>query len=81
MALNTENPLNERNRLLRIDLVCKLTGIPKSSIYVLLNQGSFPRPVQISSRCIAFVEKEVLSWINLRIQERDATSNTAKGVY
>ena len=71
MALNSEKPLNERERLIRIAVVCALTGIPKSSIYVLLKEGKFPRPVQISTRCIAFVESEIQDWIDARIQARD----------
>ncbi len=59
-------------RIIRIAETIELTGIPKSSIYALLKEGSFCRPVSISRRCVGFVESEVHEWIQSRIDARDA---------
>lgn len=63
---------NSKNRIIRLPEVCKQTGIPKSSIYVLMNQGAFPKPVPLSTRCIGFVEAEIQGWIAARITARDS---------
>jgi prophage regulatory protein len=48
------------------------TGLPKSSIYALLKEGNFPKRLQLSTRCIGFVESEIQDWVQARIAERDA---------
>jgi prophage regulatory protein len=60
-----------QNRIIRLPEVCKQTGIPRSSIYVLMNQGAFPKPVPLSTRCIGFVEAEIQGWITARITARN----------
>jgi prophage regulatory protein len=63
---------SEHNRITRIPEIVKQTGLPKSSIYALLKEGKFPKPVQLSRRCIGFVESEIQAWIQSRIDDRDA---------
>lgn len=58
-------------RLIRVVEVSKMTGIPKSSIYALIRDNAFPCPVQLSVRAVAFVESEVIGWIEERIAARD----------
>lgn len=60
------------NRILRLSEVIKQTGIPRSSIYVLIKQGAFPKPVPLTTRCIGFVEAEIHGWIAERITARDS---------
>ena len=44
----------------------------RSSIYVGINDGTFPKPVQLGARASGFVAVEVDAWIAARIAERDA---------
>jgi prophage regulatory protein len=39
--------------------------------------GSFPRPVRLGERRVAWVENEIIEWEQERIEERD-TDNTGK---
>ena len=57
-------------KLLRIKGVIHLTGISKSSIYALSNAGKFPAPLKLSEKTTAWVESEVLDWIQSKIEER-----------
>jgi prophage regulatory protein len=54
-------------RILRLPAVVVVTGISRSSIYVLMERGSFPRPVKLSERCVGWVESEVQEWISEKV--------------
>ncbi|ELN7636222.1 AlpA family transcriptional regulator [Escherichia coli] len=62
------------NNLLRLSDVMRRTGYGRAWIYRLISLGRFPKPVQIGSRSVAFIESEVDEWINQRI---DASRNNA----
>ncbi|QFY91120.1 AlpA family transcriptional regulator [Magnetovirga frankeli] len=68
-------------RLLRIGRVSDLTGISKSYIYHLCNQGLFPKPVPLvpGGSSVAWLESEVLAWIDQRVQARDCAIGDSNG--
>jgi prophage regulatory protein len=59
--------------LLRIKQVQQRTGLSKSYIYQLCSQDQFPKSIQIvaGGSSVAWVESEILEWIDSRIKERD----------
>jgi prophage regulatory protein len=57
-------------RFLRLNEVKQRTGLSKSSIYNQISDGTFPQPVPIGARAVAWVEDELQEWINNRIAER-----------
>lgn len=58
-------------RIMRLKEVITSTGLARSTIYKLIGTGSFPRPVSLTGRSVGWVEREVIAWIRLRIDERD----------
>lgn len=54
-------------KFLRKDKVCEITGLPVSSVYRLMSDGDFPRPVKLSANRVAWIEAEVQAWIKERI--------------
>jgi prophage regulatory protein len=60
-------------KLVRIKKVVELTGLSKSYIYDLSNKGIFPKSIQLvpGGTSVAWVEGEILNWIDSRIQERN----------
>ena len=54
--------------LLRRPDVQQRTGLSRSSLYNLIKEGRFPRPVQISDRSVAWVSDDIDVWINTRIK-------------
>ena len=54
-------------RFLRLPEVMARTGLSRSTIYVRLEQGRFPRPVSLGSRAVGWVEAEVDEWMRERI--------------
>ena len=49
-------------------------GVPFCRDYVrmLVREGKFPRPVQISAKRIGWIEAEITAWAEARVAERDA---------
>jgi len=62
-----------KEKLLRIKQVQQITGLSKSYIYQLCNQNQFPKSVQLvaGGSSVAWVESEILEWIDSRIKARD----------
>ena len=56
-------------RFLRLPEVLARTGLSRSTIYVRLDQGRFPRPVSLGGRAVGWIEEEVEEWIRERIAE------------
>ena len=57
------------NRLLRLPAVTNKTGKKRSSIYLMIANGEFPRPIKIGKRSSAWLEREIDQWIEQRISQ------------
>ena len=53
-------------RLLRLPAVLHRTGLSRSTVYVLMKAGKFPRPRRIGARAVGWPEDEIEAWINAR---------------
>ncbi|WP_449191579.1 helix-turn-helix transcriptional regulator [Thauera sp.] len=58
-------------RFIRRREVARLTGFSEGRICELERQGNFPRSVRLSAHSLAYIEAEVLRWMQDRIDERD----------
>ncbi len=56
-------------RLLHLREVLTRTSLSRTSIYRLMDLGSFPAPVALGSR-VAWIESEIESWVQDRIAQR-----------
>lgn len=56
-----------RARLIRLPVVMDWTGLGRDSVYRLGKQGRFPKPYKIGQRASAWLESDVLRWIEERI--------------
>ena len=54
--------------ILRRKQVEERTGLARSTIYQYINDGVFPRPVQLGPRAVGWIESEVSAWITERIK-------------
>lgn len=57
--------------LIKMPEVRAKTGLSRSHLYALAQQGEFPKPIKLSERSSAWVESEVQGWIDSRIAQRD----------
>jgi prophage regulatory protein len=63
-----ETPTKER--FLRLSDVKKRTGLSRSTIYLNISNGTFPKNINLGLRCVAWLESEIEAWMQARIQER-----------
>lgn len=65
--IHESRPVVPRERLIRLPDVEAITGCKKSTIYLLLKQEKFPKPVRLSARMVAWQESAVHLWVQDRI--------------
>jgi len=68
-VVHQSRPVVPRDRLIRLPIVEENTGCKKSTIYQMIADGRFPKPVRLSARHVAWSETAVLQWVQDRIAE------------
>jgi prophage regulatory protein len=56
------------NAVLRLPLVKARTGLSRSTIYLRIAEGSFPKPVSLGDRAVGWLESEIESWLSSRVE-------------
>jgi prophage regulatory protein len=51
------------DRILRLKTVLERTGLSRSTMYRKMQNGSFPKNIQISTRCTGWRESAVNEWM------------------
>lgn len=57
-------------RHLRLPAVMDATGLSRSTIYDKMKDGSFPRPINVSARAVAWPESIIAAWLAERTPNR-----------
>ncbi|RRU70828.1 helix-turn-helix transcriptional regulator [Stenotrophomonas maltophilia] len=70
-----ENTAVTPSRLLRRADVLARVGMAKSTLYLRISAGTFPKPVHLGSS-VRWVESEIDSWIQDHVEQRDQTSES-----
>ncbi|TXH09252.1 MAG: AlpA family transcriptional regulator [Spirochaetes bacterium] len=65
-------------KLLRRPDVEAMTGLRRSSIYEMMQDNTFPKPVQLNKRMVGWVESEIEGWLEEKIAERDGVKKKKK---
>ena len=52
------------DRILRLRAVLERTGLSRSTMYRKMQNGSFPKNIQISDRCIGWRQSAVDAWMS-----------------
>lgn len=64
--------------ILRLPAVKARTGLSRSTIYLRISKGAFPKPVNLGLRAVGWLETEIDAWLNERIEISRPTSSTSK---
>ena len=57
-------------RLIKIKEVIKMTSLSRATIYKYMADDSFPKPVSLGTKAVAWVEDVVENWIVEKIEAR-----------
>ena len=59
------------DKILRRPAVEERVGLSRSSIYAMIAEGTFPRPVRLGRRAVGWTESAVQSWLDGRTTSND----------
>ena len=59
-------------RLVRERERAQMTGVPRSTCYLRMSQGTFPKPVPIGEKAVAWLESDLQNWIERQVEKRTA---------
>ena len=54
--------------ILRLPAVKASTGLSRSTIYLRVSEGTFPKPVSLGGRAVGWLEAEIQEWLQRRIE-------------
>ncbi len=61
----------EKLSILRRKQVEKRTGLSRSTIYLRIQEGTFPRPIKLGARAVGWLENEIEAWLAARMEIRN----------
>ena len=62
--------------ILRLPKVKSRTGLSRSTIYLRIAEGRFPKPVSLGGRAVGWTESSINDWVNQRIEESRSTEES-----
>jgi prophage regulatory protein len=54
--------------ILRLPTVKARTGLARSTIYLRIAEGTFPKPIPLGGRAVGWIEDEIDHWLNQQIE-------------
>ena len=57
--------------ILRLPTIKAITGLSRSTIYLRMSEGSFPRQVNLGSRAVGWLASEIDHWIEEKLASRN----------
>ena len=67
MTLSPQPPATTPLQILRLEQVCRRTGLSRSLIYQLEDEDQFPKRVRLTERAVGWIEDEVQGWLAERV--------------
>ena len=61
---------NQMPRFLRLPEVERITSLPRSTVYWMMDEGVFPKCFRIGKRAVCWEESEILAWMSERMTAR-----------
>ena len=65
------NTIQNKLTILRRKEVEQRTGLSRSTIYLRIQEGTFPKPVNLGARAVGWLGHEIDAWLTACIKNRD----------
>jgi len=56
------------SRLIRLPEVRRRVPLCRATLYQLIAQGRFPKPISLGERAVAWVESEIDAWVEAKVR-------------
>ena len=63
------------NKILRLPDVKAKTGLSRSTIYLRISKGTFPKAISLGERAVGWLEADIEQWVNERILAAKVINN------
>ena len=63
---------SQNNAVFRLPQVLQATALSRSTVYAMMADGRFPKPMKLGERAVGWSEAEIAAWLESRIAARDA---------
>lgn len=63
-------------KIVRLPEVIERTSLSRSTIYEMMAEGRFPRPVKLNRRSNGWIEAEINAWLDSRIVTRSTSERS-----
>ena len=54
-------------QIVKLPAVINQTGLGKSTIYLKMSLGEFPKPIRLGKRSVGWISEEIDAWVESRI--------------
>ena len=61
--------------MIKLKDVQRITSLSRSSIYAYIEKGIFPTQVKLGARSVAWLESDIQSWVESKINARNAMND------
>jgi prophage regulatory protein len=55
--------MNEKLKINRLYQVTEITGLSRSTIYLRMKNGEFPKPISLGGRAVGWLEGDIQAWL------------------
>jgi prophage regulatory protein len=69
MARRSKRHIEMQDKIYRRPDVESLVGVSRSTIYAMIADGSFPKPIKLGKRAVGWRQSDVLTWLDSRASE------------
>lgn len=67
MTPSSQLPSMPSLQILRLEQVCRMTGLSKSLVYQMEAEQRFPKRIRLTERAVGWIEGEVQGWLAERV--------------
>ena len=67
-----KNTHQEKLTILRLNKVKDRTGLSRSTIYLRIQEGPFPSPINLGARAVGWLENEIEAWLRSCLESRNS---------
>ena len=64
--------------ILRLPTVKSRTGLSRSTIYLRIAKGEFPKPISLGGRAVGWLESDVENWLADKIESSQVSDSCRK---
>ena len=61
--------------ILRLPTVKFRTGLSRSTVYLRISEGTFPKPISLGGRAVGWLESEIDEWLDQQIENSRPTQS------